>query len=162
MKRHVLSLALLLFMAGGTGLIKAQKSQNYLYEVPSRPWEEVLRKSPGRTANRKTGTSRDSRILNGGVGKDVDNKRFLIIHATTGDTVRNIRRMEVNNEHCRLQFGPVEKEGTYYFYYLPYRVQTGYGFYGGGYLPKESTPDTTWLIQAQTTRRNPQATSGKS
>ena len=158
MKRHVLSLALLLFMAGGTGLIKAQKSQNYLYEVPSRPWEEsfgnhraVLQiEKPAQVVTLDFEWRRPD--------KDVDNKRFLIIHATTGDTVRNIRRMEVNNEHCRLQFGPVEKEGTYYFYYLPYRVQTGYGFYGGGYLPKESTPDTTWLIQAQTTRRNPQAT----
>ena len=154
MKRHVLSLALLLFMAGGTGLIKAQKSQNYLYEVPSRLWEEsfgnhraVLQiEKPAQVVTLDFEWRRPD--------KDVDNKRFLIIHATTGDTVRNIRRMEVNNEHCRLQFGPVEKEGTYYFYYLPYRVQTGYGFYGGGYLPKESTPDTTWLIQAQTTRRN--------
>ena len=117
MKRHVLSLALLLFMAGGTGLIKAQKSQNYLYEVPSRPWEEsfgnhraVLQiEKPAQVVTLDFEWRRPD--------KDVDNKRFLIIHATTGDTVRNIRRMEVNNEHCRLQFGPVEKEGTYYFYY---------------------------------------------
>lgn len=83
MKRHVLSLALLLFIAGGTGLIKAQKSQNYLYEVPSRPWEEsfgnhraVLQiEKPAQVVTLDFEWRRPD--------KDVDNKRFLIIHATT-------------------------------------------------------------------------------
>lgn len=66
MKRHVLSLALLLFMAGGTGLIKAQKSQNYLYEVPSRLWEESFGNHRAVLQIEKPAQVRLS-ILNGGV-----------------------------------------------------------------------------------------------
>ena len=42
--------------------------------------------------------------------KDVDRKRYLIIHAETGDTVPNIKRLEVTEDHCRLLFGPVTQK----------------------------------------------------
>ena len=141
MRLHVLSLTCLLLTVGGTGPVAAQKPQNYPYGVPSEPWEEsfgnhraVLQiEKPAPIANLDFQWRRPD--------KDAGHRRFLIIHAATGDTIRNIRRIEVNDEHCRLQFGPVEQKGTYYFYYLPYQVQKGYGFYSGGYLPKENEPD---------------------
>ena len=92
------------------GSVAAQKPQNYPYGVPSEPWEEsfgnhraVLQiEKPAPIANLDFQWRRPD--------KDAGHRRFLIIHAATGDTIRNIRRIEVNDEHCRLQFGPVEQK----------------------------------------------------
>lgn len=157
MRLHVLSLTCLLLTVGGTGPVAAQKPQNYPYGVPSEPWEEsfgnhraVLQiEKPAQIANLDFQWRRPD--------KDAGHRRFLIIHAATGDTIRNIRRIEVNDEHCRLQFGPVEQKGTYYFYYLPYQVQKGYGFYSGGYLPKENEPDAAWQAQGVSTLKSTRA-----
>ena len=77
--------------------------------------------------------------------RDVDQKRFLIVHGATGDTVQNVRRIRVDSEGCALQFGPVSQSGLYYFYYLPFEVQEGWGFYGRRYLKPEPNPDPAWL-----------------
>ncbi|MEI6901227.1 MAG: glycoside hydrolase domain-containing protein, partial [Bacteroidota bacterium] len=73
----------------------------------------------------------------------------LIISAATGDTVSNIYRYQVNNERCRIAFGPVNKAGTYYFYYLPYEVQKDYGNYGKDYLKPEKSPSVEWVKNNQ-------------
>ena len=75
---------------------------------------------------------------------DPDKRRMLIVDGETGDTVRNVRRLEVNGERCRLLFGPVKRKGTYYFYYLPYMEQKQYGAYQRGYYPPEEAPATGW------------------
>lgn len=75
---------------------------------------------------------------------DVDKKRFLIIHAKTGDTIQNIKRVHVDSEVCKISFGPIQEAGEYYFYYLPYQVQPGHGMYYKGYEPKEKEPDFAW------------------
>ena len=74
-----------------------------------------------------------------------ETKKFLIVNSVTGDTIQNIYRYEVSNEHCRIAFGPVEKSGIYHFYYLPYEVQEGWGFYGRDYLKPEKEPDPEWI-----------------
>jgi len=76
-------------------------------------------------------------------------KRFLIISAATGDTISNIYRLEVNNERCRIVFGPVKIPGTYYFYYMPYEVQKDYGNYGKDYLKPENAPSREWQNKNQ-------------
>lgn len=129
----------------------------YPYTVPSTPWPEsfgnhraVLQvDTPAEAVNLTFHWRRADR--------DVDKTRLLIINAQTGDTLPNIQRLEVNNERCRLNFGPVKQKGTYYFYYLPYKVQHGYGFCGGGYLPQESAPETAWLAKAKAMKKMPQA-----
>ena len=73
-------------------------------------------------------------------GPGTAKKRFLIVSAETGDTIPNIYRLEVNNERCRILFGPVIKPGTYYFYYMPYEVQKNYGNYDKDYLKPEDAP----------------------
>jgi hypothetical protein len=73
-----------------------------------------------------------------------EQRRFLIIHAATGDTVRNIKRLLVNSDECRILFGPIEKPGKYYFYYLPFEIQDGWGYYGRSYLKPETAPDENW------------------
>ncbi len=75
---------------------------------------------------------------------------FIIVEAATGDTVRNIERIEVNNERCRLAFGPVKNGGTFYFYYLPYQPVTNQ-YHSGNYLSKENAPDTAWMKNYLTT-----------
>ena len=75
-----------------------------------------------------------------------EERQFLIINAKTGDTIPNIHRLNVNNENCRIVFGPVEK-GTHYFYYLPFKPDKEWGFYRYGYLKKEESPDTEWVIK---------------
>ncbi|MBS2212689.1 hypothetical protein KEM09_14820 [Carboxylicivirga mesophila] len=70
-----------------------------------------------------------------------EKKLFVIVNAETGDTIKNIHRIEVNNEHCKLAFGPVQT-GTYYFYYAPFKIQEEYGFYNKGYLrPEKASSD---------------------
>lgn len=39
-------------------------------------------------------------------------KRFLIIHAESGDTIANVQKLQVNNERCDVLFGPVHQTGT--------------------------------------------------
>lgn len=72
-----------------------------------------------------------------------DKRRFIVTDAA-GDTVANIYRAEVGNERCKIVFGPVTQPGTYYFYYLPYKVQKENGFYGLGYEWPEQTTDSLW------------------
>lgn len=71
-------------------------------------------------------------------------KRFIIINAASGDTIKNIHRLQTDNEKCRLIFGPVENTGIYYFYYLPYEVQEEYGNYNKKYLSPEPEAGTEW------------------
>lgn len=75
---------------------------------------------------------------------DPEKRRFLIVNESTGDTVKNIYRLEVDKEKCELVFGPVET-GKYHFYYLPFKPDHKYGFYRYGYLSKEVEPDGQWL-----------------
>ena len=76
-----------------------------------------------------------------------------MIFAASGDTIRNIRRMEVDNERCSLLFGPVLEKGTYYFYYLPHRVEEGQGFCDGTYLEPEQPLDVAWQQAAAKQKR---------
>ncbi len=79
-----------------------------------------------------------------------EDRRFIIVEATSGDTVSNIFRYEVNNEQCKIAFGPVEKTGTYFFYYLPYSpVYKKY--VAGPYLKKEDKPDKEWVLNNRLT-----------
>lgn len=82
-----------------------------------------------------------------------ENRRFIITEAATGDTVLNIYRLEVNNERCKLVFGPVKNPGTYYFYYLPYNPITNQ-YHAGDYLTVENAPDETWVKEHNLTIDN--------
>jgi hypothetical protein len=78
---------------------------------------------------------------------DPSGKRFIIVDSSNGDTIPNIFRYEVNNERCRIAFGPVKRSGTFYFYYLPFEVQENWGFYGKDYLRKENDPSGDWVLR---------------
>ena len=150
------SLFLLLLTTGSTQLL-AQKAQSYPYAVAQEKWAESFGNHRAVLQIDKPAevVALDFDWRRG--DKNVDQTRLLIVNAVTGDTVSNVKRLEVNNDQCLLQLGPVKEKGIYYFYYLPYKVQHGYGFCGGGYLPKEQAPDSGWLAKANVTKNTPQA-----
>lgn len=83
--------------------------------------------------------------------RDVAKNRFIMISRQTGDTVRNIYRLEINNEHCEILFGPVVA-GEYYFYYLPFYMWIPGGDRGGymkDYSVFEPALDESWVAGNQ-------------
>lgn len=141
--KHLLLYALFVYI--GIGCCRDTALAPYTYAVAETPWNEALGNhravlavdAPAEAVKLSFDWRRPD--------KEVENRRFLIVDAETGDTIPNIQRLEVNNEQCELLFGPVKKKGTYFFYYLPYLVQEGYGNYHRGYYPKEEAPDRQWL-----------------
>ncbi len=119
------------------------------YSVPERPWPEsfgnhravVEISRPTEVALLDLAWRRHDR--------KPEDKRFIIVEAASGDTVPNIFRFEVNNERCKIAFGPVKKAGTYYFYYAPFGIQENYGFYGKDYLKPEKPAEKNWLDKNQ-------------
>lgn len=157
MKQYIrIPLFFLLLAAGSVATLHAQKAETYTYQVSEAPWAESF---GNHRAVLQVDQPSDVIALDfhwRRPDKDVDQTRLLIVNAATGDTISNVKRLEVNNERCRLLFGSVGA-GTYYFYYLPYKVQHGYGFCSGGYLPKEQEPATEWLAKANAVKKVPQA-----
>lgn len=157
MRKKISIYLLLLFVVGNSMMLYAQNRKTYRYHVVETAWLEsfgnhraVLQiNAPSEAINLDFDWRR--------ADSNVDQSRFLIIEAETGDTVPNIQRISVNNENCNLLFGPVKRRGTYYFYYLPYRVQPGHGFCSGGYLEKESAPDINWQTRACAMKKYPPA-----
>ncbi|MGM9804308.1 MAG: glycoside hydrolase domain-containing protein, partial [Muribaculaceae bacterium] len=147
----------LILAASSSAIIVAQNNATYSYTTPSTPWAEsfgnhraVLQISqPANEVKLNFEWRRND--------KNIDQHRFLIVNSQTGDTIQNILRHTVNNETCEISFGPVSKEGKYYFYYLPYQVQPGGGSYYRNYLPKEDAPDKAWLAQCKQPESQPTA-----
>ncbi|MFA6482325.1 MAG: glycoside hydrolase domain-containing protein [Bacteroidales bacterium] len=79
--------------------------------------------------------------------KNPEERQLLVVEASSGDTIINILREEVNAEHCHFFFGPVLKPGSYYVYYLPFAVVEGWGYFGKNYLKQEPRASQAWLDQ---------------
>ncbi|NVK53061.1 MAG: hypothetical protein HWD85_09015 [Flavobacteriaceae bacterium] len=107
------------------------------YSVSENPWEETLGNHRAILQIDEPADAVALDILWRRHDKNPDKKQF-IIYNQCGVAVQNIQRVHVDNERCTLIFGPVEKKGIYYFYYLPYEVQENYGFYNKGYLEPEN------------------------
>jgi len=164
MKTSVLAPVIACLFLSFSGL----KPEAIHYTVPKTPWEDEIKDNTRQEARpdiQPTAPNHLSlgnhraliQVPSGGAvahldlewrrhDKDVDKHRFIIINAKTQDTVKNIYRLEVNNEHCDIVFGPVVA-GEYYFYYLPYEKQGGWGGFGKNYLSQESKPDQRWLTE---------------
>src|SRR5574344_2868292 len=152
MKRYSILMCLLLLTSNITTLQAQKKYVSYKSDIASTPWAESL---GNHRAVIQIDKPTDVAALNfewRRPDKEVDQRRMLIINAQTGDTISNVRRIEINNDRCRLQFGPVVNAGTYYFYYLPYQVQPGGGFYGLNYIKPEKAADSEWLNKAAKVR----------
>jgi len=130
-----------LCMFAGTGCMQEQSN---IYSVAGEPWPESF-------GNHRAVLD----IQNDAEAVSIDipwrrhdpypqKRMLLLVSAESGDTIPNIQRIRVDGEKCELRVGPV-KAGVYYFYYLPFEVQEGYGNYNKDYLPVESAPDPLWL-----------------
>ena len=125
-KSHISSFILALLLVSCDGL----KTDTLKYTIADTPWEEEIEDSRRQRALPDVmPTGRNHRSLgnhralisvpeSGEVAhlylewrrhdQRVERPRFILIHKETQDTVKNIYRVEVNNEHCELMFGPVE------------------------------------------------------
>jgi hypothetical protein len=123
----------------------SQSSAGPKYTVPATPWSESFGNHRAVLEIAKASDVVTLDLFWRRHDPDPQKKRFLMINASSGDTVKNIYRYSVNNERCRIAFGPVEKKGTYYFYYMPYEVQVDWGFYNKEYPGAEKSPSAKWV-----------------
>lgn len=115
-----------------------------LFSVAEHPWEESLgnHRAVLQIDNPADAVAVD--VLWRRHDMNPESKKFIILHES-GDEVKNIHRVQIDNETFQLVFGPVETVGKYYFYYLPYEVQKEYGFYSKGYLKPEKKVSNSWI-----------------
>lgn len=128
-------------------LVSCGKTREPLYSTPETPWPEGLGNHRAVLEVKAPSDALALDILWRRHDPEPDQKKFIIIHQESGDTIKNIHRLQVDAERCQLAFGPVTRAGTYHFYYLPYEVQEGWGFYGKGYLKPEDKADPDWITQ---------------
>lgn len=116
MKIKLIVIILILLTQGEIGQLWGQQGKvwSYTYSVPQLQWDESF-------GNHRAVLEIDkpSEVVSLDFewrrpDKDVDKNCMLIINACTGDTIPNIQRLEVNNEKCRLLFGPVKQKGIYF------------------------------------------------
>ncbi len=118
-------------------------ANNYNYSVPETPWPNhfgnhravIEVDNPAELIKLDFKWRRHDRFP--------ENKRFIILNSETNDTIKYIHRIAVNNEDCKIVFGPVKYSGTYYFYYMPYEIQENFGGYIKDYLIPEKS-STEW------------------
>ncbi len=115
------------------------------FTVSDKPWEVGLGNHRAVLDIRKGGNAVILDLLWRRRDRNPEDKKFLIINSSTGDTVRNIHRINVDNERCNIVFGPAIETGVYHFYYMPYVPDSIYGAYDYGYLEQEDPPDIKWL-----------------
>jgi len=83
-----------------------------------------------------------------------ERKKFIIIHESSGTEIKNVHRIQVDNERCEIAFGPINKAGKYLFYYLPFEPQEGHGFYSKNYFKNESKADPTWIRENKLNKKS--------
>lgn len=132
-------------------LSSCKSNLNPEYATPQSPWPESLGNHRAVLEVVEPADAVGLNIIWRRHDKNPEEKKFIIVHES-GDTIKNIHRILVDNERCQLVFGPVEKPGEYFFYYLPYMVQEDYGFYNKGYLKPENEPEKSWLDKVETSK----------
>lgn len=128
-------------------------AQTLKYEVPQKPWPAALGNHRAILSINKPADAVRLQITWRLHDLYPDKKRFLIINATTGDTIQHVYRISISNEKCDIAFGPVAKAGKYYFYYLPYKPDTDAGYYQYGYLPPKMT-EAQWIDKNHLSDKN--------
>jgi len=122
-------------------------AQSATWTVAEIPWKESFGSQRAVLEISKAAISAEVNILWRRHDPHPDQRRILAIEAITGDTVPNLDPLEINNENCHLKFGPIERPGIYYLYYLPFAIVEGWGYFGKDYLKPDKTPDPLWMGQ---------------
>ena len=124
------------------------QSAGISYSIPEKQWEE---KYGNHRAIIKVDKPSDAVIIDflwRRHDSSPEKRQMLIVNAETGERIKNIFRVNIDKEQCKLVFGPVDKAGIYYFYYLPYAPETKL-YNSGEYLPVETAPDNLWVKNHQ-------------
>lgn len=122
------------------------------YSVPETAWPETYGNHRAIINIGKPASAVEINFLWRRHDSSTEKHKMLVVNAETGKAIDNIFRVSVNNEKCELVFGPVEKAGIYYFYYLP--AITPGGAQGQGrerpsreYAAQEGVPDSLWILK---------------
>lgn len=148
MKRVLLSLLALCAFAV-SGAVRAQQMTNYNVPPVSKTWSDTFGNHRVVLEVTKAAEAVALNVCWRRADMNPEKRRFVIVNAQTGDTVKNILRKKVNNESCEIVFGPVVNPGLYYFYYLSYPVFDGHGGYGADYYKPEAAPEDGWVKVAE-------------
>ena len=115
------------------------------YSVPAEQWEEKFGNHRAVIRIDRPADAVNINFLWRRHDLNPEKRRMMIINAANGTEVQNIYRVNIDNERCELVFGPADKAGEYYFYYLPYTPVTNF-YHSGDYLPPEGAPDSLWVF----------------
>ncbi|MHB8053860.1 MAG: glycoside hydrolase domain-containing protein [Candidatus Aminicenantales bacterium] len=74
-----------------------------------------------------------------------EKKGVIVVDATTGLRIRNVRAAVVTREKGEIIFQPATVPGDYWIYYLPYRQAGRPNYPQSEYLAPENTADPEWL-----------------
>jgi hypothetical protein len=120
------------------------KGNQIVFTVAQEPWPEGLGNQRAVLKVKEPAEAVYLNLLWRRHDRNPEDRRFIIVNETSGDTIKNIHRIKIDNELCELVFGPV-KPGKYHFYYLPYKPDPSWGFFKYGYLEQENAPGEEWL-----------------
>ena len=73
----------------------------------------------------------------------------IVVDSATSRRVLNVKTAHISRESGEVIFEPVSGAGTYYVYYLPYKVQGRANYPTANYLKRSNTATTTWLSSLQ-------------
>ncbi len=114
------------------------------YTVPDEPWDEKFGNHRAVFDIKNPAEAVRINFLWRRHDLNPESRQMQIVHAETGEFVKNIYRVHISQERCELVLGPVLRPGTYYFYYLPYTPETKQ-YFAPPYLSPEPAPDRTWV-----------------
>jgi hypothetical protein len=140
MRRLLLTISILLAVSTAPALSQIP------YSVPDIPWAEGSGNHRAIIQVKKTAGAAHLKLDWRRHDRNVAQHTFIIINEQTGDTVKNIYRLSVNQEQCEIIFGPVTA-GRYFFYYLPLDVSAGWSGYGKQFILPEPAPAASWLLE---------------
>lgn len=69
----------------------------------------------------------------------------IVVDSATSRRILNVKTENISRESGEVTFEPVSGAGTYYIYYLPYKVQGRTNYPTANYLNRSNTASETWL-----------------
>jgi len=83
-----------------------------------------------------------------------EQKKILVVDATSGKTILNVKTVDINRERGTIYFEPTSGQGIYYVYYMPYLDEGPNVYYPKGlYAKPENTAGEKWLATIDTTSK---------
>lgn len=76
---------------------------------------------------------------------DPANKAIIVVDAKTNKRILNVKTGNISRESGTVYFEPVSGAGTYYIYYMPYKVTARSNYPKAVYLAAQNTASDSWL-----------------